>query len=171
MKQIKTFTITDSDGVEHSYECTQHPGDVGFDLMLSIQAMVGEAFGMSRSSGALEAVVESVAKSGGLILARGGHEFVLGILAHTKRDGQKIDRALFRSAYQGNYNEVVKALGVVVAHNWGGVGKLVGDLASSLQGENAQQRMTDSVASALGLDLEALTGAIGKFSTDTPAGG
>lgn len=126
-----SFTLTDADGAEHTYEImARHAAEPGFALMAEVGALV---------SGPLAALMAGLAvgKAGadlGGLLAPVGPELgrallslrdlalVKRILAHTLRDGKPLvgspaAAANFNAAFQGNYAELLQAVWEVVSYN------------------------------------------------------
>lgn len=64
---------------------------------------------------------KAVAELARKIAKAGGAKFMLRLFAHTMRDGKKLaDKTNFDQAYQGNYLELMRAIGWVVVENYAG---------------------------------------------------
>jgi hypothetical protein len=142
------FTLADREGMEHAYQCTEHPADEGFDLQLDLaeimatvppvilagleamesmdseeaakqgQGPTPPSFNPATLAGAAAAVPQAIAKAG-------GSRLVIRILKHTKRQAaegsnfQALSSELQRDeAYAGNYAEMYKAIWEVVKANF-----------------------------------------------------
>jgi len=132
-------TIEDDYGESHQYYVQQHPAGEGFRLLIRLVRMAGGALGRTWGAFSPSEIGEKIGEiaeelKGGLdgdslasafeklatqILEEGADDFVVEILKHSARDGQKITRAIFDSAYSGNYGELLSAIYLVLRVNYG----------------------------------------------------
>lgn len=121
------FYLEDRWGGDHEYTTTYYPAGAGFDFALELLGLMERALekleGVDLGDmlpievfGLIGAGVSDISRE---ILAAGGHQIALELLATTYRDGVPLDLGGFELAYQGNQFELLCALGKVVAINYG----------------------------------------------------
>jgi len=142
---FKRFSLKDDSGAAHQYEVIPHGAGAGWPLALKVLSILGPMVGKSMTGLTLD--LDKVVKAAADIQQGagemfGGSSFNLGTLGyaagelatalladphlvgqlfeHTQRDGQDLTNpAVFDTAYQANYFELMQALGKVVVLNFG----------------------------------------------------
>jgi hypothetical protein len=146
-RNTHTFSLTDRDGADHQYRCTEHPTDEGFDLQLELAEILATVPSVVLALlEALEgakppddddddsspqpsdplAVSKALRELPRAIIRAGGSKLVIKILKHTERqegaEGTtfvKLNATIARdNAYAGNYRELYRALWEVMKANF-----------------------------------------------------
>lgn len=121
------FYLEDRWGDDHEYTTVYYPAGPGFDFALELLGLMERALekleGVDLGDmmpieifGLVGAGVSDISRE---ILAAGGHQIALELLATTYRDGVQLNLGGFELAYQGNQFELLCALGKVIAINYG----------------------------------------------------
>lgn len=156
-----TKNIADVDGREHVYTLTQHGAEEGWALFMELWETFGESVGQLFGSvaGVLDGGSIADANVDGELLgkaltsiavrqrAAGGMALFKRLLKYTTRDEGFID---FDAHYQGNYNELIRAVAFAMEANFanffgGSTGaQLVGKLRDRATAHAAAKRRESS---------------------------
>lgn len=157
----QTSILDDYSDASHAYTTSLFPAGKGWNLLLRLMRMGGAALGRTWGSlspseiGEKALEIQSVLDAGidgeGIasmidklalqMIEEGGDKFIREILATTNRDELPINES-FDAVYQGNYGEMLKAVGWVLKHNYAPFFKgALGNLGSSLMGALAKTQL------------------------------
>ena len=144
---MKTMTIRDDSGQDHSYSLTPHPPTEGIPLAGRILDVVGvpasKLLADMMSTGSLAAVLEQdlkfspeqIERALQLIISRltdGAFlALIKSLLRYAQRDNKPLsNEAMFDMAYQANYGELAEALLWVIREN--GMHRFLGRLPKAM---------------------------------------
>lgn len=112
----RSTQLRDDKGQSHFYSLTLFPASAGLRLGDELLDVLGQTLRLE--GGQVGSAISGFARA---IAARGHEDFVLRLLEHVVRDGQRLsERHVFEAAFMGNYGELLRVLDWVVRENFGG---------------------------------------------------